>query len=69
MIVSRAKDAVENRELTSQLTSIQCYRSLVRLIEKSESANYSISTTVKELQDLDLGPILVASSLHGNEDF
>ena len=30
VIVSRAKDAVENQELTSQLTSIQCYRSLVR---------------------------------------
>ena len=56
VIVSRAKAAVENQELTSQLTSIQCYRSLVRLIEKNESANYFISTAVRELRDLDLGP-------------
>ena len=34
VIVSRANDAIKNENLSSQLTSIQSYRSLLRLIEK-----------------------------------
>jgi hypothetical protein len=56
VIVSRAKDAIEGQDLASQLTSIQSYRSLVHLIEKSESANYCISTAIREVRELDFGP-------------
>ena len=56
MLVTQAKVSLQKSDLAGQLLKIKDqYKCLVKLVEKIESAKYTIKEAVQAIQELDFG--------------